>query len=60
MGRNENGNDVALTRWEQFTWGRKWDWDDIAREVGWKVGLLLLVTCAWLFWCIEMGWDKVR
>ncbi|KAK8843358.1 hypothetical protein IAR55_007015 [Kwoniella newhampshirensis] len=45
----------GLTPWEQFTYGRKWDWDDIAREVGWKVGGLLLITTAWLFWGIERG-----
>lgn len=41
--------------WESFTWGRRWDWDAIAREVGWKVGILLLVTTAWLFWGLETG-----
>ncbi|WWD21125.1 hypothetical protein CI109_105606 [Kwoniella shandongensis] len=45
----------GLTAWEEFTYGRKWDWDAIAREVGWKVGSLLLVTTAWLFWGIESG-----
>ena len=41
--------------WEEFNWGRKWDWDAIFREVGWKVGVLLLITTAWLFWGIESG-----
>ncbi|WVR09104.1 hypothetical protein IAU60_006166 [Kwoniella sp. DSM 27419] len=45
----------GLTTWEAFKWGRKWDWDNVAREVGWKVGGLLLVTTAWLFWGIEEG-----
>ncbi|ORY26251.1 N-glycosylation protein-domain-containing protein [Naematelia encephala] len=35
--------------------GRRWNWDAVAREVGWKVGALLLVTTAWLFWGIEQG-----
>jgi hypothetical protein len=46
----------GLGRWDSFVWGRRWDWDDIAREVGWKVGSLMLVTTAWLFWKIENGW----
>lgn len=41
--------------WESFTWGRCWDWDKIARKVGWKVGGLLLITTAWLFWGLETG-----
>jgi hypothetical protein len=41
--------------WESFTFGRRWDWSDIAREVGWKVGTLLLLTCAWMFWKLETG-----
>jgi hypothetical protein len=45
----------SLNFWDRFTWGRTWDWDVIAREVGWKVGALLLVTTAWLFWGIETG-----
>ncbi|WWD06676.1 hypothetical protein V865_004770 [Kwoniella europaea PYCC6329] len=49
----------GLSAWEAFRWGRKWDWDNVAREVGWKVGGLLLVTCAWLFWGIEKG-TRVR
>ncbi|WVW79274.1 hypothetical protein I302_101241 [Kwoniella bestiolae CBS 10118] len=49
----------GLSMWEAFRWGRKWDWDNVANEVGWKVGGLLLVTCAWLFWGIEKG-TKVR
>ncbi|WWC73149.1 uncharacterized protein I206_107115 [Kwoniella pini CBS 10737] len=49
----------GLSTWESFKWGRKWDWDKIAREVIWKIGFLLLVTCAWLFWGIEKGM-KVR
>lgn len=44
-----------LRQWEKFVWGRKWDWDAVASEVGWKVGGLLLVTTAWLFWGIECG-----
>ncbi|OXM78089.1 hypothetical protein C364_04024 [Cryptococcus neoformans Bt63] len=44
-----------LCQWEKFVWGRKWDWDAVASEVGWKVGGLLLVTTAWLFWGIECG-----
>ncbi|ODN95737.1 hypothetical protein L198_04355 [Cryptococcus wingfieldii CBS 7118] len=44
-----------LSWWEQFLWGRRWDWDSVAREVGWRVGGLLLVTVAWLFWGIECG-----
>jgi len=46
-------DDVGI--WERFTWGRKWDWDAVAREVGWKAGALLLATTAWLFWGIETG-----
>ncbi|WVQ93261.1 hypothetical protein IAU59_000327 [Kwoniella sp. CBS 9459] len=45
----------GLGFWDTFKWGRKWDWDNVAREVGWKVGALLLVTNAWLFWGIEEG-----
>ncbi|WWC64091.1 uncharacterized protein I303_106698 [Kwoniella dejecticola CBS 10117] len=45
----------GLSTWEAFRWGRKWDWDNVARAVGWKVGGLLLITCAWLFWGIENG-----
>ncbi|OCF35520.1 hypothetical protein I316_02572 [Kwoniella heveanensis BCC8398] len=45
----------GLGFWETFKWGRKWDWDNVAREVGWKVGALLLITNAWLFWGIEEG-----
>jgi hypothetical protein len=42
--------------WFDAFWdGRRWDWDNIAREVGWKVGGLLLITTAWLFWGIETG-----
>lgn len=44
-----------LSYFQSFTWGRRWDWDAVAREVGWKVGGLLLLTCAWLFWGIEVG-----
>ncbi|ORX39101.1 N-glycosylation protein-domain-containing protein [Kockovaella imperatae] len=40
---------------ERFTWDRKWDWDAVAREVGWKIGGLLLITAAWLFWGFETG-----
>lgn len=42
-----------VTGWRKFTYGRRWDWDAVAREVGWKVGALLLVTCAWLFWRVD-------
>ncbi|GMK55643.1 hypothetical protein CspeluHIS016_0206990 [Cutaneotrichosporon spelunceum] len=42
-----------VTGWRNLTYGRKWDWDAVAREVGWKVGALLLVTCAWLFWRVD-------
>ncbi|KLT45371.1 hypothetical protein CC85DRAFT_299827 [Cutaneotrichosporon oleaginosum] len=49
-----------VTGWRKFTYGRRWDWDAVAREVGWKVGGLLLVTCAWLFWRLdEMSYGKV-
>lgn len=41
--------------WTAFKMGRRWDWDGVGREVGWKVGGLLLITCAWLFWGIESG-----
>ena len=41
--------------WDRFTWGRRWDWDAIAREVGWRVGALFLITTAWLFWRIDQG-----
>lgn len=51
----EREREGAGTAWERFTFGRTWDWDDVAREVGWKVGGLLLITTAWLFWEIEMG-----
>ena len=34
---------------------RTWDWELVAREVGWKLGTLLLLTNAWLFWGIEVG-----
>ncbi|WVO15323.1 hypothetical protein L204_102979 [Cryptococcus depauperatus] len=48
-----------LSAWEKFTWGRRWDWDAVAREVGWPVGCLLLITSAWLFWGIECGkWNN--
>ena len=40
--------------WEEFKRDRQWKWDAVAEEVGWKVGGLLLLTCAWLFWGIEM------
>lgn len=45
----------GLNWWEEYTWDRKWDWDAIANEVGWKVGVLLLITTAWLFWGLETG-----
>ncbi|KAK4684373.1 hypothetical protein P7C73_g5804, partial [Tremellales sp. Uapishka_1] len=41
--------------WDKFTWGRRWNWDNVAREVGWKIGTLLLFTTAWLFWSIDAG-----
>lgn len=46
-----------LSGWEAFVYGRTWDWEKIARKVGWKVGFMLLVTLAWLFYRIENGWD---
>ena len=50
----------GMTGWEAFTYGRRWDWDAVAREVGWKVGALLLVTTAWLFWGVEQGrWARI-
>ena len=45
----------GMGAWEGFVYGRRWDWDSIAREVGWKLGFLLLITTAWLFWGIETG-----
>jgi len=39
--------------WRVFTHNRRWSWDLVARKVGWKVGAMLLVTCAWLFWRLE-------
>lgn len=42
-----------VTGWRVFTYGRRWDWDAVAREVGWKIGGLLLITTAWLFWRME-------
>ncbi|TXT08714.1 hypothetical protein VHUM_02842 [Vanrija humicola] len=45
-----------LSGWEAFVYGRTWDWEKVARKVGWKVGFMLLVTCAWLFWRIDNGW----
>jgi hypothetical protein len=41
--------------WQEFKKDREWRWDAVAEEVGWKAGALLLLTCAWLFWGIEMG-----
>jgi hypothetical protein len=41
--------------WESFNWERRWDWDEIARQVGWKIGALLLLTAAWLFYGLETG-----
>lgn len=41
--------------WDEFTCDRTWDWDALARVAGWKVGALLLITNAWLFWGIEHG-----
>jgi hypothetical protein len=34
---------------------RQWDWYLLAREVGWKLGMMLLITTAWLFLGIETG-----
>lgn len=45
-----------LSWWEKLNYKRRWDWDAVAREVGWKVGALLLVTAAWVFWQIHLGW----
>lgn len=45
----------GLSAWEGFIFGRKWDWDAVAREVGWKIGALLFLTTAWLLWGIECG-----
>jgi hypothetical protein len=39
--------------WRVFTHNRRWSWDLVGRKVGWKVGAMLLVTCAWLFWRLE-------
>lgn len=41
--------------WAEFRTDRKWDWDALAREVGWKLGALLLITNAWLFLGIHGG-----
>lgn len=41
--------------WAEFRTDRKWDWDALAREVGWKLGTLLLITNAWLFIGIHGG-----
>jgi hypothetical protein len=51
-GDPENGE---LGRWAQFKMDRLWDWNAVAREVGWKLGVLMLFTTAWLFWGIEQG-----
>jgi hypothetical protein len=34
---------------------RRWDWDAVAREVGWKLGILMLFTNIWMFWRAEQG-----
>lgn len=39
--------------WRVITNNRKLRWDAVARKVGWKVGSMLLVTAAWLFWRLE-------
>ncbi|EIW65837.1 hypothetical protein TREMEDRAFT_66205 [Tremella mesenterica DSM 1558] len=57
--RDHRGSPVmrpaGLRGWGAFTYGRKWDWDAVASEVGWKVGFLLLITTAWMFWGLETG-----
>lgn len=45
-----------LSWWERLNYKRRWDWDSVAREVGWKVGGLLLLTSAWVFWQVHIGW----
>lgn len=45
-----------LTWWERLNYKRRWDWEAVAREVGWKVGALLLLTSAWVFWQVHIGW----
>jgi hypothetical protein len=42
--------------WDKLNYKRRWDWQAVAREVGWKVGALLLLTCAWVFWQVHIGW----
>lgn len=54
-GDGEAEEELDLDWWEKFRMDRKWDWDLVARRVGWKLGSMLLVTCAWLFWGIETG-----
>lgn len=45
-----------LSWWDRLNYKRRWDWDSVAREVGWKVGGLLLLTSAWVFWQVHIGW----
>lgn len=54
IGAGSNGKE-GEKGWVESKRGREWRWDAVAEEVGWKAGLLLLLTCAWLFWGIEMG-----
>lgn len=45
-----------LSRWEKLNYRRRWDWDLVASEVGWKVGGLVLFSAAWVFWQVHIGW----
>jgi hypothetical protein len=51
----DEGKLARVARWFDLAEGRRWDWDRVAREVGWPIGGLLLLTLAWMFWGIETG-----
>lgn len=51
---NEGGKDKSGSGVGQQI-HRRWDWDEVAREVGWKLGILMLFTNIWMFWRAEQG-----